>query len=86
MFDSISEKDSLVLLGEDAIDVLKALALGAKACMIGRPYLYGLAAAGQAGVSRVLEFFEAEICRDLALLGCRTPAEVSRDHIRRRSG
>ena len=52
-------------------DVLKALALGAKACMIGRPYLYGLTVAGQAGVSKVLDIFATEICRDMALLGCR---------------
>lgn len=50
--------------------VLKALALGAKACTIGRPYLYGLAAAGEAGVGRALEILSSEIKRGLALLGC----------------
>ena len=50
-------------------DVLKALALGAKACMIGRPFLYGLAAAGRAGVERALEIFRHEIDVNLALLG-----------------
>jgi L-lactate dehydrogenase (cytochrome) len=50
-------------------DVLKALALGAKACMIGRPFLYGLAANGGAGVRRALEIFYSEIDVGLALLG-----------------
>ena len=66
-------------------DVLKALALGAKACMIGRPYLYGLTVAGQAGVSKVLDIFATEICRDMALLGCRHTGEIGSRHIRRHS-
>jgi len=49
--------------------VLKALAMGATACMIGRPYLYGLAAGGQAGVERVLELLKTEIERDMILSG-----------------
>lgn len=50
-------------------DVVKALALGAQACMIGRPYLYGLAAGGQAGVELMLDMLRAEIDRTLALIG-----------------
>lgn len=50
-------------------DVVKAIALGARACLIGRPYLWGLAAGGEAGVARVLEIFEEEIDRTLALIG-----------------
>ena len=42
--------------------VLKALALGADACSIGRPYLYGLAAGGQAGVQRAMELLRDEVC------------------------
>jgi isopentenyl diphosphate isomerase/L-lactate dehydrogenase-like FMN-dependent dehydrogenase len=57
-------------------DVLKALALGARAVLVGRPYLYGLAAGGQAGVERVLELLRAEFTRALALTGCRTVADV----------
>jgi L-lactate dehydrogenase (cytochrome) len=56
--------------------ILKALALGATACSIGRPYLYGLAAAGEAGVQRVLTLLGEELQRDMALLGCRTIAEI----------
>jgi L-lactate dehydrogenase (cytochrome) len=50
-------------------DVLKALAIGAKACMIGRPFLYGLAANGGAGVRKVLDLLRTEIDVNLALLG-----------------
>ena len=62
--------------------VLKALALGADACSIGRPYLYGLAAGGEAGVDRALTLLNAEITRDLALLGCRSLRELGPQHIR----
>ncbi|HTS54526.1 MAG TPA: alpha-hydroxy acid oxidase [Burkholderiales bacterium] len=50
-------------------DVIKALALGAKACMIGRPFLYGLASLGSAGVSRALEILRNELDVGLALVG-----------------
>jgi L-lactate dehydrogenase (cytochrome) len=63
--------------------VLKALALGASACSIGRPYLYGLAAAGEAGVSHALDLLRSELQRSLALLGCRSLADIRPDHIRR---
>jgi isopentenyl diphosphate isomerase/L-lactate dehydrogenase-like FMN-dependent dehydrogenase len=51
-------------------DVLKALALGASAVLIGRPYLWGLAAAGEAGVARVLQLLRTELELALALVGC----------------
>jgi len=51
------------------IDVVKALALGARAVLIGRPHLFGVACAGEVGVVRVLELFRAEIDRALALGG-----------------
>ena len=52
--------------------VVAALALGARAVMVGRPYLYGLAAAGEAGVLRMLEVLETEMRRTMMLLGCRS--------------
>jgi L-lactate dehydrogenase (cytochrome) len=61
--------------------VLKALARGATACSIGRPYLFGLAAGGQAGVAKALELLRAEIERDMGLLGCRNISEISSKHI-----
>lgn len=51
-------------------DAIKALALGARAVGIGRAYLYGLAAAGEAGVARALTILGDELRRDLALMGC----------------
>jgi 4-hydroxymandelate oxidase len=62
-------------------DVLKALALGARAAFAGRAVAAGLAVGGEAGVARVLELFRSEIELGLALLGCTTPAEVSRSHV-----
>ena len=59
-------------------DVVKTLALGARAVLLGRPYLWGLAADGETGVRRVLELLRAEIARDLLLCGCASPAEVER--------
>jgi L-lactate dehydrogenase (cytochrome) len=72
--------DSLELICDGGIrrgtHVLKALARGANACSMGRPYLYGLAAGGQAGVERVIRLLQAEIQRDMALMGARTIAEI----------
>ena len=50
-------------------DVLKALALGADACLVGRAYVYGLAARGEAGVEQAIRILEAEMMATLALLG-----------------
>lgn len=61
--------------------VLKALARGATACSTGRPYLWGLAAAGEAGVARALAILKEEIRLNLALLGCRNPQEVESRHL-----
>jgi 4-hydroxymandelate oxidase len=62
-------------------DALKALALGARAVLVGRPLLYGLAAGGEDGVRRVLELLGDELERGLALLGCTSPAQVARTHV-----
>ncbi len=64
-------------------DVLKALALGATACMAGRPFLYGLAAGGPAGVERAFEILAGEIRRDMMLSGCPTIAGLDADLLRR---
>jgi L-lactate dehydrogenase (cytochrome)/(S)-mandelate dehydrogenase len=64
-------------------DVVKALALGADAVLIGRPYLYGLAVAGEGGVRHVLEILREEIERALTLLGVRGVADLNRSHLRR---
>jgi L-lactate dehydrogenase (cytochrome) len=62
--------------------VLRALALGATACMMGRPYLFGLAAGGQAGVERVLALLRAEIERDLILAGRPQLGDIDRSLVR----
>lgn len=59
--------------------VLKALALGANACSIGRGYLYALAAGGEAGVSRALTLLRGEIERDMALVGVNSISSISRE-------
>lgn len=56
--------------------VVAALALGARAVFIGRPYLYGLAAAGEHGVVRVIDVLRAEMRRTMTLLGCSSVAEL----------
>jgi (S)-mandelate dehydrogenase len=62
-------------------DIVKALALGAKAVLIGRAALYGLAAGGQEGVQHALNILRAEIDRVLALIGCHSCAELSPDYL-----
>jgi isopentenyl diphosphate isomerase/L-lactate dehydrogenase-like FMN-dependent dehydrogenase len=63
-------------------DVVKALALGARACLIGRPYWYGLGAAGEAGVSRVLDILHAEMSDTMALIGRPTIADLDASAVR----
>jgi isopentenyl diphosphate isomerase/L-lactate dehydrogenase-like FMN-dependent dehydrogenase len=63
-------------------DVAMALALGARAVLVGRPVMYGLALGGAKGVEQVLEILREETENALALLGCRSPAEVSAAHVK----
>ena len=63
-------------------DIVKALALGAKAVVLGRAPLYGVAAAGEAGVARALEILREEALRALTLLGCPHLQALSREYLR----
>lgn len=63
-------------------DVVKALALGADGCSIGRPYLYGLAAAGEAGVDHALTLLRDEFERTLMLMGVNDVTQLERRHVR----
>jgi len=63
-------------------DIVKAVALGADACSIGRPYLFGAAAGGERGVDHVLQFFRDGLERTMALTGRRSIAEIDRDVVR----
>ena len=62
-------------------DVVKAIALGARAVMIGRAYLWGLAANGQPGVENVLDILRNGIDSALLGLGCSSLADLSEDHL-----
>jgi L-lactate dehydrogenase (cytochrome) len=64
-------------------DIVKALALGANAIMAGRPYLYGLGAAGEAGVDQVLSNFASEMERTMALIGCTRVDELNPEYVAR---
>ena len=66
-------------------DVVKALALGATACLIARPQLWGLAVAGEAGVAHVLDIFRREIDRVMGLCGVTRIAELGPDLLLRRA-
>jgi L-lactate dehydrogenase (cytochrome) len=59
-------------------DIVKAVAAGATAAMAGRAYLYGLGAAGERGVDRVLDWFRADLVRTMTLLGAGSPADLDR--------
>lgn len=65
-------------------DILVALALGADAVGFARPYLYGLAAAGEAGATRAMQILEAELRRDMVLLGAESVADIDRSMVVRR--
>jgi L-lactate dehydrogenase (cytochrome) len=62
-------------------DIVKAIAAGAGAAMAGRAYLYGLGAAGERGVDRVLEWFRADLVRTMSLVGAATVADLDRSLI-----
>jgi 4-hydroxymandelate oxidase len=67
-------------------DVLKALALGATAVLLGRPVFFGLAAGGQAGVARVLQLLRNEFETAMALCGCRCLADITPELVVHRPG
>ncbi len=65
-------------------DVLAAIALGARGALVGRAYLYGLMAGGQAGVAKAVEILTGEITRTLQLIGVNSVDEIRREHVRLR--
>jgi len=62
-------------------DVAKVIALGARACMVGRPMLYGLAAAGQAGAGRAIAILRDELELTMTLLGCTSIRELDTSYV-----
>jgi len=85
MVDAVAGRIPLILDGgvRRGSDVIKAIALGATACMIGRAWLYGLAAGGESGVERALNILRDEIDVTLALLGCADLSQVDRSVLAR---
>ncbi|MGE3907990.1 MAG: alpha-hydroxy acid oxidase [Chloroflexota bacterium] len=86
--DAVGNRAEVILDGgiRRGTDVVKALALGARACMVGRPMLYGLAAGGQPGVERAVEILQTETDRALALVGRPTLADLDRSAVRLAGG
>jgi L-lactate dehydrogenase (cytochrome) len=82
--DAVGERTQVILDGgvRRGSDVVKAVALGARACMIGRPYLYGLGAAGQPGAEMAINLLRVEIARVLTLLGRPRLADLDRSALR----
>lgn len=62
-------------------DIVKAVCLGARAVLMGRAYAYGLAAAGEAGVTRALQLLRADVERTLRLLGCDSVSHLDRSYL-----
>jgi len=81
--DAVGDQIEVILDGgvRRGTHVLKALAMGAKACMIGRGYLYALAAGGQPAVDRALARLRQEIERDMVLMGCSNLSELNRNKL-----
>jgi len=84
--DAIGDQLELIVDGgiRRGTHIIKALAQGANACSIGRPYLYGLASGGQKGVERALTLLTAELERSMALLGVNNIADIRSEHVVRR--
>ena len=83
LVDAVGDKIEIILDGgiRRGTHVLKALALGAKACSMGKAYLYALGAGGQPGVERVLQKMKDEITRGMTLMGTRSIDELTKDKI-----
>lgn len=86
MRDAVGDKIELIVDGgiRRGSHVVKALALGADACSIGRPYLFGLAAGGQKGVERAIEILKSEVELTMALLGVTRISDLTGDFVQRR--
>ena len=82
---AVSDRIEVILDGgvRRGAHILKALALGAKACCIGRPYLYGLGAGGEAGVGHALQLLRTELVRAMQLTGCTDVRSIDKSIVER---
>jgi len=81
--DAVGDRSEIICDGgvRRGSDIVKAVALGARACLVGRAYLYGLGAAGERGVDHVLGLLSDEVARTMALVGAATIDELDRSLI-----
>lgn len=79
--EAVGDRAEVILDGgvRRGADIVKALCLGARACMIGRPWLYGLASDGEAGVARAIDILRHEFDLAITLLGYTRPSELRKD-------
>jgi L-lactate dehydrogenase (cytochrome) len=81
--DAVGSQIELMLDGgiRTGQDIFRALALGAKSCLVGRAYVFGLGAAGEAGVTKAIELLRSELDLSMALCGVRRIADIGRHNI-----
>ena len=81
--DAVGDRSEIICDGgvRRGSDIVKAVALGARACLVGRAYLYGLGAAGERGVDHVLGLLSDDVSRTMALVGAATVDELDRSFI-----
>ena len=85
--DAVAGRADIIIDGgvRRGTDIIKAVALGAKSCMGGRPYLYGLSAGGENGVSRAMHIISTELERDMSLLGVDRINSIGPRHVNHRA-
>jgi len=83
MVDAVGSRIEVMFDGgiRSGADLMRALALGARSCIVGRPYIYGLGAAGQAGVARAIEILGKELDVTMALCGVTSIKDIDRSAI-----
>jgi L-lactate dehydrogenase (cytochrome) len=84
MIDAVGDRAEVLMDGGvlNGADIVAAVALGARACLVGRAYLYGLMAGGERGVQRAADILVQEVQRTMQLLGVASVAELSPDMVR----
>ena len=84
--DAVGDRAEVLVDGgvRSGADVVAAVALGARACLVGRAYLYGLMAGGERGVQRAVDILTSEIIRTLQLLGVDSVTSLESAHVRLR--